>query len=265
MSQEGMAGVRATLGDVSGLARALDDSDWATPSAAAGWTVKDVLTHFGDLLGILASAIGGTLDTELGIERLNDAHVAAKSAWSSGEVVADLERQATAVLPMLESLQEEPNASIQAQLLDLGRYPLAAIPDMFAFDFYTHLRWDVLAPRGPLTGHDVAAPDEVRLKPAVGWLLGGIPKMQAGIRDSLAKPVTLALTGPGGGAWQLDPGTELITVTPADPDNPAAARIESTTHAFTAWASTRLPWRDQVTVTGDERIAATFLDALNLV
>jgi hypothetical protein len=111
----------------------------------------------------------------------------------------------------------------------------------------------------------VAAPDEVRLKPAVGWLLGGIPKMQAGIRDSLAKPVTLALTGPGGGAWQLDPGTELITVTPADPDNPAAARIESTTHAFTAWASTRLPWRDQVTVTGDERIAATFLDALNLV
>ncbi|HEX4289694.1 MAG TPA: maleylpyruvate isomerase N-terminal domain-containing protein, partial [Trebonia sp.] len=118
MSQEGMAGVRATLGDVSGLARALDDSDWATPSAAAGWTVKDVLTHFGDLLGILASAIGGTLDTDLGIERLNDAHVAAKSAWSSGEVVADLERQATAVLPMLESLQEEPNASIQAQLLD---------------------------------------------------------------------------------------------------------------------------------------------------
>jgi uncharacterized protein (TIGR03083 family) len=180
MSQEGMAGMRATLGDVSGLAGALDDSEWATPSAATGWTVKDVLTHFGDLLGILAAAIGGTLDTDLGIERLNDAHVAAKSAWSSGEVVADLERQATAVLPMLESLQEEPNASIQAQLLDLGRYPLAAIPDMFAFDFYTHLRWDVLAPRGPLTGHDVAEPDEVRLKPAVGWLLGGIPKMQAG-------------------------------------------------------------------------------------
>ena len=89
--------------------------------------------------------------------------------------------------------------------------------------------------------------------------------MQAGIRDSLAKPVTLALTGPGGGAWLLDPDTELITVTATDPENAAAARIESTTHAFTAWASTRLPWRDHVTVTGDERIAATFLDALNLV
>ena len=265
MSYAGTAGMRATLGDVSGLIGALDDGEWATPSAAAGWTVKDVVTHFGDLLGILASAIGGTLSTDLGIERLNDAHVAAKSSWSSGQVVADLERQQAALLPQLESLQEEPAASTQAQLLDLGSYPVHAIPDMFSFDFYTHLRWDVLAPRGPLTGHHVAAPDEVRVKPAVGWLLAGIPKMQAGIRDSLAKPVTLALTGPGGGAWLLDPGSELITVTATESENDAAARIESTAHAFTAWASTRLPWRDHVTVTGDESIAATFLDALNLV
>jgi hypothetical protein len=260
-----MAGLRATLGDVSGLIGALDDGEWATASAAAGWTVKDVVTHFGDLLGILASAIAGTLSTDLGIERLNDTHIAAKSSWSPGHAVADLERQQVALLPQLESLQEEPAASTQAQLLDLGSYPLQAIPDMFAFDFYTHLRWDILAPRGPLTGHDVPAPDEVRLKPAVGWLLAGIPKMQAGIRDSLAKPVTLALTGPGGGTWLLDPETELITVTATDPENAAAARIESTTHAFTAWASTRLPWRDHVTVTGDESIAGTFLDALNLV
>jgi hypothetical protein len=250
---------------VSGLIGALDDGEWATTSAAAGWTVKDVVTHFGDLLGILASAIGGTLSTDLGIERLNDAHIAARSSWSSDQVVANLERQQAALLSQLESLQEEPTASPQAQLLDLGSYPLHAIPDMFSFGFYTHLRWDVLTPRGPLTGHDVPAPDEVRLKPAVGWLLAGIPKMQAGIRDSLAKPVTLALTGPGGGAWLLDPDTELITVTATDPENAAAARIESTTHAFTAWASTRLPWRDHVTVTGDESIAATFHDALNLV
>ena len=83
-----MAGMRATLGDVSGLTGAPDDGEWATPSAAAGWTVKDVVTHFGDLLGILASAIGGALGTDLGIERLNDAHLAAKSPWSPGQVVA---------------------------------------------------------------------------------------------------------------------------------------------------------------------------------
>jgi uncharacterized protein (TIGR03083 family) len=265
MSNEGMAGMRATMGDVSALIRSLDGSEWTAPSAAAGWTVKDVFTHFGDLLGILTSAIQGELNTDLGIERLNDVNVAAKSAWSPGQVIADLEQHASVVFPMLEALQKEPYASTQAQLLDLGSYPENAIPDMFAFDFYTHLRWDVLAPRGPLTGHDVPEPDEVRLKPAVGWLLGGIPEMQAGLRDSLAKPVMLVLTGPGGGAWQLDPGTALITVTPADPGVLAAARIESTTHAFTAWGSTRLPWREHATVTGDEQTAATFLDALNLV
>jgi hypothetical protein len=100
-----MAGMRATLGDVSGLIGALDAGEWATASAAAGWTVKDVVTHFGDLLGILASAIAGTLSTDLGIERLNDEHIAAKSSWSSGQVVTDLERQQAALLPQLESLQ----------------------------------------------------------------------------------------------------------------------------------------------------------------
>jgi anti-sigma regulatory factor (Ser/Thr protein kinase) len=103
MSYAGMAGMRATLGDVSGLIGALDDGKWATASAAAGWTVKDVVAHFGDLLGILASAIDGTLSTDLGIERLNDAHIAAKSSWSPGQVAADLERQQVALLPQLES------------------------------------------------------------------------------------------------------------------------------------------------------------------
>src|SRR3984957_10787858 len=133
MSYAGMAGMRATLGDASGLIGALDDGEWATASAAAGWTVKDVVTHFGDLLGILASAIGGTLDIDLGIERLNDAHVAAEALWAPGQISADLERQAAALLPVLESLQEEPNASTEAQLLDLGSYPVHAIPDMFSF------------------------------------------------------------------------------------------------------------------------------------
>src|ERR1700722_4382697 len=152
VSYAGMAGMRATLGDVSGLIGALDDREWATPSAAAGWTVKDVFAHFGDLLGILASAIAGTLDTDLGIERLNDAHVAAKSLWSPGQVSDDLERQAAALLPVLESLQEEPNASTEAQLLDLGSYPVHAIPEIFPFDFSTLRGWASPPPGGPWKG-----------------------------------------------------------------------------------------------------------------
>ena len=36
-------------------------------------------------------------------------------------------------------------------MLDLGTYPLHAIADMFTFDMTTHLRDDILAPRGPIT------------------------------------------------------------------------------------------------------------------
>jgi uncharacterized protein (TIGR03083 family) len=263
MSSEGMTGMRAAIDDASSLLGSLDDAEWNTPSAAAGWTVKDVATHMPDLLNILVTAVQGDLDTDLGIEALNDARMAAKSSWSPAQVLDDLARQSAVALPMFEGLQVEPYASAEVQLLDLGSYPGNFIPDMFAFDFYTHLRWDILAPRGPLH-HDVPAPDEVRLKPAVGWLLAGIPQMQPGIRDSLAKPVTLALTGPGGGTWILDPGDKLITVTTADPAVPAAAVIRSTSHEFTAWATTRLPWRDHTAVTGDQQTVATFLDALNL-
>jgi uncharacterized protein (TIGR03083 family) len=263
MSFEGMAGMRAAIDDVATLLGSLGDGEWNAPSAAAGWTVKDVATHLPDLLNILVTAVQGDLSTDLGIEPLNDARVAAKSSWSPAQVLDDLARQSAVALPMFEGLQAEPGASTEVQLLDLGAYPANFIPDMFAFDFYTHLRWDILAPRGPLH-HDVPAPDEARLKPAVGWLLAGIPQMQAGIRESLAKPVTLALSGPGGGTWTLEPGDKLIKVTAADPDVPAAAVIQSTSHEFTAWATTRLPWRDHTTVTGDQQTAATFLDTLNL-
>jgi len=264
MSHEGMAGMRASIDDTSKLLASLEDSEWYAPSAAAGWTVKDVATHLPDLLDILVTSVQGTLHTDLGIEPLNNQRVAAKSSWAPGQVLDDLARQSAVALPLFEALQAEPEASTETQLLDLGTYPLNRIPDMFAFDFYTHLRWDILAPRGPLH-HDVPAPDEVRLKPAVGLLLAGLPQMQASIWDSLAKPVTLTLSGPGGGTWILDPGDKLITVTAADPDVPTAAVIRSTSHEFTAWSTTRLPWRDHATVTGDQQIAATFLDALNLI
>jgi hypothetical protein len=88
--------------------------------------------------------------------------------------------------------------------------------------------------------------------------------MQASLRYSLAKPVTLILSGPGGGSWILDPGDKLITVTAADTDVPTAAVIQSSSHGFTAWSTTRLPWRDHTTMTSDQQTAATFLDALNL-
>ncbi|MFJ1549698.1 SCP2 sterol-binding domain-containing protein [Streptomyces sp. NPDC088246] len=89
--------------------------------------------------------------------------------------------------------------------------------------------------------------------------------MQPGLVDRLAKPIRLTLTGPGGGGWMLDPGQGQITVTPATDGSRPAATVESTAHDFTAWATTRVSWRDCVTVTGDHQVAGPFLDELNLV
>jgi hypothetical protein len=60
---------------------------------------------------------------------------------------------------------------------DLGTYPLHAIVDMFSFDITTHLRYDIVQPRGPIEV-SLRRLDERQLGPAVSWLLAGIPRMQ---------------------------------------------------------------------------------------
>src|SRR5436853_101992 len=59
---------------------------------------------------------------------------------------------------------------------DLGTHPLHLVANAFAFDHYSHLRVDLLAPGGPLerpappvTGDQLAA--------VADWILAGIPQM----------------------------------------------------------------------------------------
>jgi hypothetical protein len=76
----------------------------------------------------------------------------------------------------------------------------------------------------------------------------------------------MSYDGMAGLETSLDDVSGLLgSVSDGEWDYPSAARVESATRAFTAWATTRLPLRDHATVTGDEHAAATFLDALNLV
>jgi hypothetical protein len=92
-------------------------------------------------------------------------------------------------------LQEEPLASVTAQLADLGTYPLHAIVDMFTFDITTHVRYDMVRPRGPIDV-TLGSLDARRLGPAVSWLLAGIPRMQRRLAGEFAGPLGLELTGP---------------------------------------------------------------------
>ncbi|MEU6069013.1 maleylpyruvate isomerase N-terminal domain-containing protein [Streptomyces sp. NPDC047082] len=54
-----MVGLRATIDDVRVALPSLSGDEWAAPSAATGWSVKDVGTHMADLLSLLMSAVRG--------------------------------------------------------------------------------------------------------------------------------------------------------------------------------------------------------------
>jgi hypothetical protein len=59
-------------------------------------------------------------------------------------------------------------------------------------------------------------------------------------------------------------GVHLSVEEPVGPDA-AAATIVSTTEAFLAWSTTRLPWNNLVRIDGATHAAAEFLDAINLI
>jgi hypothetical protein len=130
---------------------------------------------------------------------------------------------------------------------------------MFAFDITTHLQYDILAPRGPI---QLPHPplDEVRLVPAVKWLLGGIPQMQPGLVHHLHDSISLQLNGPGGRRVLLTPVGSTPLVTPQVENSvQAATTLTSTTADFLAWSTQRLPWSNLVQIDGDHHIAAELL------
>jgi uncharacterized protein (TIGR03083 family) len=264
MSHAGIAGMRSAAGDLADIGRGLDDTEWQTPSAAAGWSVRDVISHIGCLLELLQAAVRGEAVPDSGIEPLNDAMVAERRSWDNTRILENVQKQLEQAIATFIPLQDEPNASVEAPMLDLGTYPLHGIADMFTFDMTTHLRYDILAPRGPIT-RQLPPLDEIRLGPSISWLLGGIPKMQADLASHLIAPLALRLTGPAAANILMSTEAGIITVNPLLSSDKPAATLTSTTADFLAWSTTRLPWRALVAVAGDDKVAGEFLDAINLI
>jgi hypothetical protein len=265
MSHAGITGMRCAADDIIAVGSGLSEREWQTPSAATDWTVHDVVNHVGALLELLQAAVRGEAVPNSAIEALNDVVVAQRRSWDHGRTLDNLHKQLEQAVPVFSSLQEEPMASAQTPLLDLGTYPLHAIADMFTFDMTTHLRYDILAPRGPIT-RELPPLDETRLAPSVSWLLGGIPQMQPDLARHLRAPLALHLTGPGAQKVLINADAGAITVQPfASAANNAATTLTSTSEDFLAWSTTRVPWRQLVSVDGDQAVAAEFLDALNLI
>lgn len=269
MSQSGLEAVRLAVAEVKDVIGSLTAEEWAMRSGCDAWTVKDLVAHMSsNYKEICEPSPAPDEPVNLPAERLMDMLVEPRKDWTNEQVRDEYLAYCDGAVAGLAALQAEPLASTPVPLADLGTYAMHLYADAFAFDHYCHLRVDLLQPFGPIS-RDVPAADAARLGPAIGWMLTGIPQMQPGLERELSAPITLTLTGPGGGSWRIAADGPLGVLTVNDLVGGAATdsvvTITSDGHGFVIWGTCREPWRQHCTVAGDEAVAARFLDALNIV
>jgi uncharacterized protein (TIGR03084 family) len=214
----------------------LDDAQWTSPSAAAGWTVADVLLHLAQSEeGVVASVTGGGRDMHPAEGRGVD---------ESMDLLVRAER--TAPQQVFERWRQARRAAVDAlRSADPGR-PLAWVetPLKPATLATTRLaeHWahglDITAPLG------IDLPDTDRLR-HVAWLAHRTLPYALALTGEDAQPLSAELTAPDG-----------TTVWRFGPDN-AESSISGTAGAFCRVAAQRLaPSESGLRTTGPHGAAA---------
>lgn len=266
MSDTAIRGSRALAADVLGLIETLPDGEWDAPSACSGWRVQDVITHMAGFFAMLADpAVSRPLTSSDSSEAVNEEVVAAKRHYTPSQVREEYRRSSQQALEALTHLEKPALASRLVCMGDIGSYPLSAMSEAVCFDHLCHLVHDLLAPAGPLQR---ACPplDEVRLAPALDWMLRGLSAMSGpDLAAALDQPLVLELSGPGGRRVRMArDGDTGVRITPArtleDDDVVCTDGI-----AFLAWATHRMPWHDVVKLHGDETRIGRVLDRIRVV
>jgi uncharacterized protein (TIGR03083 family) len=232
---EAVAADRAALLDICA---GLSGEQWQAPSGCPGWSVKDLITHLGNLFVYLVDSSQLPDIDGLSFEKAQDAMVQARRGLEPAAALADYEKFSSLGLRPLADLAR---LDLEVPVGDGGSYPAAMIPYAFAFDHYLHIRADLFAPRGPLTG-DQPPSDELRVSAALTWIEAALPQ-----QNPAAVPVCsleLEITGAGGRTISFGSGE-------------AKARIESSGPAFARWVSQRGSWPELgVQASGDEQALA---------
>jgi len=264
MSTLGVQGLRAERDATLTIAKSLTDTEWNAASDCDGWTVRDVVAHMASILhGVADPSV--MPDLSGGTENGMEGPVAERRAWTIEEVLAEYETYSGQVADLGATLQEPPLSETLLPMGDLGTHPMAIMPCTFLFDNYCHLRNDILKPNGPVVRSQPPR-DEMRLAPTIEWMLAGLPWMCADQLAFVDTPITLVLTGVGGGSWSIGPGGEdgrvLVTVGTADG---SVANVISDTHDFVVWGTQRRPWNTLATIDGDTTYAGRILDVFKII
>jgi hypothetical protein len=162
------------------------------------------------------------------------------------EVLADYRRLGEQTLAGLEGLQGNDNP---IDLADLGTHPLHLIANAFAFDHYTHIRADLLAPEGPLD-HPAPPADAPHLGAVADWIVAGMPQMSP---SAVTRPLDLVLTGPGGRTVHVGPAGDAV------------AAVTSSIDDLVRWSTGRRSWKElDVHIDGDSAAATHFCDTVHV-
>jgi len=258
--------LRANHNDLQELFNSLTEEEWKMSSACEGWRVQDVFAHITSNLKQFADPDPPADEQEqLGAEQAMEALVTPRKDWEPEELVEEYYKYFEPALNVFSSLLEEPTASIEQQLSDLGTYQLRWLPYAFCFDHYCHLHHDMTAPGGPIE-RDLPLPDDLRLAPGIEWMLAGLPQMCSKDLATLKKPILLRLTGPGGGEWILHNSdeSELIQIDD-NSEQEISAIITSTSHDFVSWATHRSSWEDHCTFEGDMEYISSLIGSINII
>ncbi|MGW8812120.1 maleylpyruvate isomerase family mycothiol-dependent enzyme [Gordonia terrae] len=265
MSHSGVVASRTLADEYSTIVRSLSGPEWSAPSRCAGWSVKDLVAHTGSNFAAIVNPPEPDPDVPAPTtaEELQERLVDERRDWAPTRVADEFLSTVGPAMEVLSAMQAPEIGSAPMTLTDLGTYDSHQLSDAFAFDMWCHMYVDLLAPGGPVS-RPVGDPDDAVLGAAIGWMLAGLPQMCPDVNAALGgRALGVRLTGPGGGEWTLRPGERLLTVeTGLDRSDTV---IDSSAAGFVLWGTTRSPWRQHVSVHGDEAYAATVLDTMDIV
>jgi uncharacterized protein (TIGR03083 family) len=251
MSQLALEGLRAERDAMLATLGELSDDEWNAASGAAGWRVRDLVAH-------VAATHHGVVDPAvLPGKGGNEARVDERRVWNIEDVVDEFATFTEQSQARFAAAQSSDRVMTMGTF---GTHPAGSLADLYLFDMYGHYRADLLAP----LARAEPARDAARLAPTVAWMMAALPPMCGeSLHPHLDAPLTIALTGPGGGTWSIERDNGSVGAEAGDAPN-AIATVTSSDHDFVVWGSQRRSWRELARVDGDRERAAPALDVIRI-
>ena len=265
MTDTALDALRAERELVIELCRSLTPDEWSAPSDCAGWTVQDVIAHMASIFHpspiVMAKAAKEYDDSE----RVNDVLVERRRDWSPQRQLDEYETWSRRAIPMLGLGQRAPLKNVGFNMGDLGTHPMHLLADAAVFDHYTHLRFDLLAPGGPLDRPPLPQ-DQLRLAPTAAWTLALIEPLNQETLAWVDEPIRLELTGPGATTTTIDRTAGRVTTDDRTPKSEAAAIVRSPVSDWVQWSTGRTPWDQcRVELDGDSDLGQRLCQTMHVV